>query len=186
MANKSKANKLKKAGKQGTEKPVSNIPELKWDEKRKILNIKTATEEEYWKKFGVESENAASSILSQMINAKDQRFKYDNSCIHAALSMYIGLKPTDSLEALLISQMVVVHNLAMDFSQRAVADEQTVDGVDRNINRVTKLMRTFTAQVETLKRHRTGGKQTIQVQHVNVNEGGQAVVGNIQGGGGNG
>ena len=42
-------------------------------------------------------------------------------------------------------------------------------------------MRTFTAQVETLKKYRTGGNQTIQVQHVNVNEGGQAIVGDVKG-----
>jgi hypothetical protein len=47
-------------------------------------------------------------------------------------------------------------------------------------------MRTFTAQAECLNKYRTGGKQTIQVQHVNVNEGGQAIVGNVQGGGANG
>ncbi|MGY8814573.1 MAG: hypothetical protein ACKVHQ_07610 [Gammaproteobacteria bacterium] len=47
-------------------------------------------------------------------------------------------------------------------------------------------MRTFTAQAECLNKYRTGGKQTIQVKHVNVNEGGQAIVGNVQGGGANG
>jgi hypothetical protein len=70
--------------------------------------------------------------------------------------------------------------------RRSMFDEQSVEGVERNINRVTKLMRTFTAQAECLKRYRSNGKQTIQVQHVNVNDGGQAVVGNIQGGGDNG
>jgi len=85
-----------------------------------------------------------------------------------------------------VTQMVNVHNLAMEFSRRSMFDEQSVEGVERNINRVTKLMRTFTAQAECLNRYRTGGKQTIQVKHVNVNEGGQAIVGNVQGGGANG
>ena len=40
--------------------------------------------------------------------------------------------------------------------------------------------------VDTLKRYREGGKQTIQVQHVNVNEGGQALVGNVKTGGADG
>jgi hypothetical protein len=42
---------------------------------------------------------------------------------------------------------------------------------------VNKLARTFAAQVEALKRHRSAGEQTIKVEHVTVNEGGQAVVG---------
>jgi hypothetical protein len=42
------------------------------------------------------------------------------------------------------------------------------------------------AQVEALKRYRTGGQQKVTVEHVTVNEGGQAIVGNVthKGGGG--
>jgi len=102
------------------------------------------------------------------------------------LAMHQGIKPKDTIESLLAAQMVATHNMAMEFSKRVMLVGQTVEGVDANINRVTKLMRTYVAQVEALRKYRTGGKQTIQVQHVNVNEGGQAVVGNIQGGRGNG
>ncbi len=46
-----------------------------------------------------------------------------------------------------------------------------------------KLCRTNTAQGEALRKHRNGGKQTVTVQHVNVAEGGQAIVGHIETGG---
>jgi hypothetical protein len=46
-----------------------------------------------------------------------------------------------------------------------------------------KLARTFVAQVEALKRYRSTGEQSIRVQHVTVNDGGQ-VVGDVQTGGG--
>jgi hypothetical protein len=36
-------------------------------------------------------------------------------------------------------------------------------------------------QVEALKRYRTGGEQKVTVEHVTVNQGGQAIVGNISG-----
>jgi hypothetical protein len=50
---------------------------------------------------------------------------------------------------------------------------------------LNKLARTFASQVEALKKYRSAGEQTIKVQHVTVNEGGQAIVGNVsQGGGG--
>ena len=46
---------------------------------------------------------------------------------------------------------------------------------------------TFAAQVEALKRYRSRGDQTVRVEHVTVNEGGQAIVGNVaHRGGGNG
>jgi hypothetical protein len=51
---------------------------------------------------------------------------------------------------------------------------------------VNKLARTFAAQVEALKKRRSAGEQTIKIEHVTVNEGGQAIVGIVkpQGGGG--
>ena len=40
-------------------------------------------------------------------------------------------------------------------------------------------MRTYTTQMEALKRYRTGGEQKVTVQHVSVNKGGQAIVGTM-------
>ena len=51
-----------------------------------------------------------------------------------------------------------------------------LDSTERALN---KLARTFAAQVEALKRYRTGGEQTVTVQHVSVSDGGQAIVGNV-------
>ena len=41
------------------------------------------------------------------------------------------------------------------------------------------LLRTFTAQVEALQRYRGKGQQKVTVEHVNVNAGGQAIVGTV-------
>ena len=54
------------------------------------------------------------------------------------------------------------------------------DSAERAFN---KLARTFTTQVEALKRYRTGGQQKVTVENVTVNEGGQAIVGNVETGG---
>jgi hypothetical protein len=37
--------------------------------------------------------------------------------------------------------------------------------------------------MEALKRYRTGGEQRVTVEHVTVNEGGKAIVGNVMHGG---
>ena len=50
--------------------------------------------------------------------------------------------------------MMGVHNLAMECLMRASSEKQTIEGVDANINRATKLLRTFTTQMEPLNRHR--------------------------------
>jgi hypothetical protein len=45
---------------------------------------------------------------------------------------------------------------------------------------VSRLARTYTLQVETLRRLRNGGSQFVRVEHVHVHAGGQAVVGMIE------
>ena len=57
---------------------------------------------------------------------------------------------------------------------------QQQDSAERAFN---KLVRTFTTQIEALKRYRTGGQQRVVVEHVTVNEGGQAIVGSVSHGG---
>ena len=55
------------------------------------------------------------------------------------------------------------------------------DSAERAFN---KLARTFTTQMDTLKRYRAKAQQTVRVERVTVNEGGQAIVGNVDRGGG--
>src|SRR5215471_3794421 len=60
-----------------------------------------------------------------------------------------------------------------------MSSDQTTDGVTIGVKRATALFRTFAAQMETLLRYRGGGKQIVTVQHVQVDAGGQAIVGTV-------
>jgi hypothetical protein len=42
------------------------------------------------------------------------------------------------------------------------------------------LMRTFATQVEVLRRLRNGGQQFVRVEHVHINDGGKAIIGNVK------
>jgi len=138
-------------------------------------------------KLGIENDHFLKLLLQQIITSSAPENQEENLWkARGALGMFIELSPKDTVEQLLITQMVATHNLALEMTARANLSDQTFNVIDTYVNRVTKLTRTFLAQVEALKKYRTGGKQTIQVQHVNVNEGGQAIVGNVEGGGGNG
>jgi len=77
--------------------------------------------------------------------------------------------------------MAAVHVAVLTFARRlgSVDTIQQQDSAEKALN---KLARTFTTQVEALKRYRTGGKQKVTVEHVHVHEGGQAIVGNIESG----
>jgi anion-transporting ArsA/GET3 family ATPase len=67
---------------------------------------------------------------------------------------------------------------------RRLAHVETLTQQDSASNMLNKLARTFAGQVETLKKYRSTGEQNIKVQHVNVADGGQAVIGNVSTGGG--
>ncbi len=99
--------------------------------------------------------------------------------------MVKGVEPKDQVEAMLAAQMAAVHMATMAFARRLnhVETLPQQDSAERAFN---KLARTFAAQVEALRRHRTGGEQKVTVEHVTVNEGGQAIVGNVARGPGGG
>jgi hypothetical protein len=99
--------------------------------------------------------------------------------LNRMLAMVRGIGPTDALEALLAVQMAAVHDASMRAAQR-LREAQTIDQQDSASNMANKLMRTFTMQVEALKRHRSAGEQNVLVKHVHVYPGGQAVVGNVK------
>jgi hypothetical protein len=93
------------------------------------------------------------------------------------------LEPEDAIEAMLITQMGVTHTTMMAASQRAwdATNAEAREAYDRIMNR---LGRTFLAQVDQFRRYRSGGSQVVRVEHVNVNAGGQAIVGNVATNGG--
>jgi hypothetical protein len=43
-----------------------------------------------------------------------------------------------------------------------------------------RLMRAYATQVEVLRRLRNGGQQFVRVEHVHINDGGRAVIGNVK------
>jgi hypothetical protein len=42
-----------------------------------------------------------------------------------------------------------------------------------------RLLRAYATQVETIRRLSSGGSQVVRVEHVHVNEAGQALIGNV-------
>lgn len=95
------------------------------------------------------------------------------------LAVLHGIAPKDEIEGMLAVQMVGTHNLAMEFMRRAMFPDQTVDGTNFNTDRATKMLRTFTAQVEALNCYRGKGQQKVTVEYVKVEDGGQAIIGNV-------
>ena len=98
------------------------------------------------------------------------------------MAIVAELGPNDGVEALLIAQMAAVH-IAMIRHSRLLASAATLQRLEVYERTLNKLARTFTAQTEALRKHRTGGQQKMVVEHVHVHSGGQAIVGPVNKGG---
>ena len=102
-----------------------------------------------------------------------------------AASIVKGIKPRDEVETMLAAQMAAIQIATMRIATFLAASKraENINVYERSLNR---LSRTFVAQVEGLKRYRSKGEQRVIVERVNVESGGQAIVGDVQhrGGGG--
>ena len=121
-------------------------------------------------------------LLGQLASAGSQGGDVDERGLNFMLAMVKGVEPKDQVEAMLAAQMAAVHMATMTFARR-LAHVETLPQQDSAERAFNKLARTFTAQVEALKRYRTGGEQRMFVEHVHVHQGGQAIVGTVNQGG---
>ena len=97
---------------------------------------------------------------------------------NAAIALIREIAPRNAAEALLVAQMVAVHNAAMELLRRAILPSQSADVIDMLSNRAARLVRLYVDQLAALERLRGGGaRQTVSVERVTVEAGGQAVVG---------
>jgi hypothetical protein len=121
-------------------------------------------------------------LLRQLCGASIVGGKVDENRLNFMLSLVQGIEPRDQVEAMLAAQMAATHNAVMTFANRLNRVE-TIPQQDSAERAFNKLARTFASQLEALKRYRSAGEQTVRVEHVTVNDGGQAIVGNVSHGG---
>ncbi len=129
--------------------------------------------------LGTASTCFSNSILNHLINATSVGGKLDQEAINFSLAFIDGIEPKDELETMLAAQMAAIH-LATILQARRLNNSETIPQQDSNERALNKLARTFTTQMDALKRYRTGGEQKVTVHHVTVNEGGQAIVGSVE------
>ena len=133
--------------------------------------------------FGTKHPELASGFFRHCLKVLNAEESSDNLEGNDERVFIVGIiseiAPRDAVEQMLAVQMSVTH-VAMIRAGRSMAYAKSLEGTKAHNNAYTKLARTFAAQVEALRKHRNGGKQTVTVQHVNVENGGQAVVGNVR------
>ena len=114
-------------------------------------------------------------FLKQLCSVGSHSRSVDEDGLNFMLSVVKGIEPRDQVEAMLAAQMAATHNAIMTFARRLNHAENIPqrDSAERAFN---KLARTFTSQMETLKRYRSEGQQKILVQHTTTVNADKAVI----------
>lgn len=128
--------------------------------------------------LGAVDRDALHGLLKQLMRASAILQKPNEANLAFMISMMKSIAPRDSLEAMLTAQMVSVHVATMRSACRLAfaEDISQQEGITRAL---TRLARTFAAQMEALNRHRGNGERPITVQNLSVQDGGSAIVGNV-------
>jgi hypothetical protein len=128
--------------------------------------------------LGVPDRDAMYGILGQLTRASVSRRKPDPVALAFMISMVESIKPRDSIEAMLVAQMVSVHVMTMRCAHRLAGAQDVVqqESAGRALGRLARI---FPAQIEALNRYRNNGAPAVTVQNVSVQDGGNAIVGNV-------
>lgn len=130
--------------------------------------------------LGLHNAHALSLVLHQMTHLNPSAYnRRDSSHVNSALAMFEELEPEGGNQSMLAAQMVALHVAAMDCFRRAAIPDQTFDGRDLNLKFGVKLGAAYARHAETLSKLKRNGQQTVNVGHVNVHDGGQAIVGGV-------
>ena len=107
-----------------------------------------------------------------------------NGVLSMALDTADSVNASNAAEKMIAHQMAVAHRTSLDLIAEAANIRDPIEKC-RMINMASKLMDTSQKGLLTLHKAQNGGKQTMTIQHIQVDDGGQAIVNgaaNMQGG----
>ena len=129
--------------------------------------------------FGASNADFVDILISQLVGLQNGE-KIDATRLNQTIAEVVGVGPRDEVEAMLATQMAAVHQATMHHAA-LMARTELFDHLVAYGRALGRLSKTFTSQVEALAKYRSKGQQKMTVEHVHVHEGGQAIVGQVNG-----
>jgi hypothetical protein len=128
----------------------------------------------------VSSDFVNASLLQIQAAARSPLGIISETAINAGLAMISAAAPKDEIEGALAVQMSCTHSAAM----AVLAKLDAAFGTERRIaalaSAAARLLKAYAMQVQVLRRLRNGGQQFMRIEHVHINEGGQAIIANVK------
>ncbi len=140
--------------------------------------IPAATAEETWTGDRATLLHTLGSPNAINIEASEARLKaaLKAGVLPMALDASQTAQAANSLENMLCHQMAAAHEMAMRLAAMVLNFNGAAADLSRLVNASSRTMQAYTEGYLALHKTKAGGKQTVVVQHVHVQEGGQAVV----------
>jgi len=131
--------------------------------------------------LGIKDKDAVTSLLGFFVSANFKVTPSNCMGINSVLAQVAEMGPRDPAETMLSMQMVTCHAQIMNLMAHVTQKETalTSEAGEISIKLAERLMRIYTKQMETLSQYRRKGEQKMIVEHITVNNGGQAIVGNL-------
>jgi hypothetical protein len=139
------------------------------------IDVQMSSEMSMNELMGMKTYDAAQGVFRSAIGALGNSLDIYGNMVAA---MNAELEPRDAIEAMLIVQMSVTH-IAMTTLIERMSYQNNSDVRESLERSVTRLSRTYLAQMDAFKKYRAKAQQTVRVERVTVNEGGQAIVGDV-------
>jgi hypothetical protein len=164
--------------------PASALPAVPGTQMERAGPPALSAEDRMNAAIGCKTSEVALAILVQVVKFENPDRGTPQAAMDAhlmkATALLAELQPTTATETLLAAQMIGTQRVAMAFLHLAMQNGQTHASADANVLRATRLMRVFNEQVETMAKLKgKSGQQRVVVEHVTVNDGGQAIVGAV-------
>jgi hypothetical protein len=103
----------------------------------------------------------------------------EEQIIGALVDAIAAFQPRDAVEGMLASLAVAQHSMAMECLRRAMLPGQPHEAASRLRQDAVRSTRAMVETAEAIERRRGKGQQTVRVEHVTVQAGGQAIVGQV-------
>ena len=104
--------------------------------------------------------------------------------MNAALQLLVELRPQNSLERLLLAQLISCDKAASQCLSIGFNETNNPEAKRKYLGLGVQFQNVLIRQVEAISKLRSGGNQVVRVEHVHVEAGAQALIGNLTRGGG--
>lgn len=148
--------------------------------KENSTSVKNVSNKKYIENNSTDNHFLTNELINKLIltDIRNEDPRKMESARHSNENKLQSIITGGGLETMIAAQMVAIHNLQLECATFAKHCSST-NGTSSYVNMTSKLSNAFIQQAQLLRKIQGKGQQKVTVEHVNVHEGGQAIVGNI-------